>query len=93
MVFGIEDDAQGTQRIVLISEVKDPVERKLEDISDDISKQTFLRMGVSISDIELVKHGTLAKTSSGKRRHRHFKQMYIKGELEAYRAEAASIEA
>ena len=93
VVFGIEDDAQGTQRIVLISEVKEPVERTLEAISEDISKQTFLRMGVSISDIELVKHGTLAKTSSGKRRHRHFKQMYIKGELDAYRADAASIEA
>lgn len=93
VVFGIEDNKQGTQRIVLVSEVKEPVERSLEQISEDVSKETFLRMGVTLYDIELVKPGTLAKTSSGKRRHRHFKQMYISGDLDAYRADAASVEA
>ena len=91
VVFGVDDTRQGTQRIVLISEVKDPVEGSLQQIVKDVSKETFLRMGITLSEIELVKPGTLAKTSSGKRRHRYFKQMYIRGELKAYQAQESPI--
>lgn len=87
VVFGVDDDKQGTQRIVIVSEVKEPLERSLDEISTDISKQVFLRLGISISDIELVKVGTLAKTSSGKRRHRHFQQLYVEGKLAPYLVE------
>ena len=93
VVFGVEDDVQGTQRVILVSEVREPVDRPLEEISEDISKQTFLRLGVTISDIELVNQGTLAKTSSGKRRHRYFKQMYVDGRLSDYRYIEPTVEA
>jgi fatty-acyl-CoA synthase len=91
VVFGVDDEGQGTQRIVIVSEVREPREQSLEDITAEISKQTFLRLGITVSDIELVKPGTLAKTSSGKRRHRHFRQMYVDGTLDAYRAEAPEV--
>lgn len=93
VVFGVDEGAHGTQRVVIVTEVREPLIRSLEDISADISKQVFLRLGVTVSDIELVKAGTLAKTSSGKRRHRHFRQMYLEDGLKAYRVEASSIEA
>lgn len=87
VVFGVDDEKQGTQHIVLVSEVREPLERSLEDIKADILKQVFLRLAVSISKVELVRPGVLAKTSSGKRRHRHFREMYVRGELDAYRAQ------
>ncbi len=93
VVFGVDEGAHGTQRVVIATEVREPLERSLEDISADISKQVFLRLGVTVSDIELVKAGTLAKTSSGKRRHRHFRQMYIDDKLKQYRVDESSIEA
>jgi len=93
VVFGVDEGAQGTQRVVIVTEVREPLTRSLEDISADISKQVFLRLGVTVSDIELVKAGTLAKTSSGKRRHRHFRQMYLDDRLKPYRLDETSIEA
>lgn len=93
VVFGVDEGAHGTQRVVIVTEVREPLEKSLEDISADISKQVFLRLGVTVSDIELVKAGTLAKTSSGKRRHRHFGQMYKDGKLKQYRVDESSIEA
>jgi fatty-acyl-CoA synthase len=93
VVFGVDDHDQGTQRIVVVSEVREPLERSLEDISTDISRQVFLRLGISISRIELVKSGTLAKTSSGKRRHRHFQQLYAEGKLAPYLVEDAAADA
>ena len=41
-----------------------------------------MRIGVTVSQVALVPKGTLTKTSSGKRRHLHFKQMFVNGELE-----------
>lgn len=93
VVFGVDEGAHGTQRVVVVTEVREPLTRTLEEISADISKQVFLRLGVTISDIELVRAGTLAKTSSGKRRHRHFRQMYIDGKLKEYRVDESAVEA
>jgi hypothetical protein len=36
-----------------------------------------------LDDVVLVEKGTLAKTSSGKRRHRHFREVYEGGGLAA----------
>ncbi len=93
VVFGVDEGAHGTQRVVIVTEVREPLTRSLEEISSDISKQVFLRLGVTVSDIELVKAGTLAKTSSGKRRHRHFRQMYLDDKLIPYRVDESSIKA
>ena len=48
-------------------------------------RATFDRLGVSVDDIVLVEPGTLTKTSSGKRRHRHFRDAYLRGELDGMR--------
>lgn len=84
VVFGVDDQAKGTQKIVVVSEVRQPLTRSLDEILDDIRQQTFLRLGVTIDEVELVEAGTLAKTSSGKRRHRHFRECYLKGELQPF---------
>jgi fatty-acyl-CoA synthase len=84
VVFGVDDEAHGTQRIVVISEVREPLTRGTSEIEADIYKQVFLRLGVTVNEIVFVRPGTLAKTSSGKRRHRHFRRLYVAGELQSY---------
>ena len=67
--------------MVVVSEVTDPMPRPADEIAGEIRRQSFLRLGLSV-DVVLVPPGTLTKTSSGKRRHRHFKRLYESGELQ-----------
>jgi acyl-CoA synthetase (AMP-forming)/AMP-acid ligase II len=84
VAFGVDEAELGTQRIVVVSEVREPLTRAPDEIAAEIQKQAFLRMGVAISEVLLVRPRTLAKTSSGKRRHRHFRELYLENGLEPY---------
>lgn len=83
--FGVDDKEQGTQRIVIVSEVRDSTSLSPEQISAQIRSEVLQRLGVNVSDVLLVRKGTLTKTSSGKRRHRYFRQLYVSGNLESFR--------
>ncbi|MBW2278079.1 MAG: AMP-binding protein, partial [Deltaproteobacteria bacterium] len=80
--FGVEDERLGTQRVVLLCEVAAGLERNYGEIAAEVRQLSTMRIGVTVSGIALVPQGTLTKTSSGKRRHLHFKEMYLNGELE-----------
>jgi acyl-CoA synthetase (AMP-forming)/AMP-acid ligase II len=82
-VFGVDDGRRGTQRLVIVSEVKLPLRRPAEAIEQDLRQQVSLHLGVSVDEIRLVPPATLGKTSSGKRRHRHVRRQYERGELPA----------
>jgi len=79
--FGADDPQLGTQRLVLLCEVADGVERPLGEITAEIRREATMRLGVTASEVALVPAGTLTKTSSGKRRHLYFRVMYLRGEL------------
>lgn len=79
--FGIDDVKEGTQRIIVASEVRDSTDRSYGDLVSDIRRQIFLGLGVRIHKAILVPTGTLTKTSSGKRRHLHFRDLYLNGDL------------
>lgn len=87
--FGVDDPQIGTQRIVIVSEVRDPSERPAEEIIGEVRRGVLSELGVNVDDVVLVEPGTLTKTSSGKRRHLHFRQMYSRGELADYEVAAA----
>ena len=93
VVFGMDDPKSGTQKIVVVSEVKQPAERSLSEIKAEILKECYLRLGMTVNEVQLLKPATLAKTSSGKRRHRHFKHLFEKGALSQYQASDISEEA
>jgi acyl-CoA synthetase (AMP-forming)/AMP-acid ligase II len=82
--FGVDDQAQGTQRIVIVTEVRNNVTRTPQEISAEIRDQVFERLGVNVNEIVLVKQDTLTKTSSGKRRHRHFRNLYLEGKMKPF---------
>lgn len=80
--FGVDDPKRGTQRVVLAVELHDPTvdpDRVAVVIRGEVHRQ----LGVTVDDLLLVPPGTLTKTSSGKRRHRVFRELYLTGELHA----------
>jgi fatty-acyl-CoA synthase len=80
--FGVEDESIGTQRLYIVCEVVDGVERPLIDICNEIRQGVATRLGVTVAEVALVAKGLLTKTSSGKRRHLHFRDLYLKGEID-----------
>ncbi len=84
-VFGIDDHALGTERVVLAAELRKGSSADPEDVLDAMRAAVYQELGVKLDDILLVPTGTLTKTSSGKRRNRHFRELYLAGELEPLR--------
>ncbi len=84
VAFGIDDVETGTQRVVVVAEI---VEGDPEAIVAAIRHASFERLGIAIDEVLLVESGTLTKTSSGKRRHRHFKDAYLRGDLDVFRGD------
>ena len=87
--FGIADPERGTEKPVLVSEVQDPPGRSLSEIAADIHQVANEELGLMLEDVVLFEKGTLAKTSSGKRRHRHFREVYENGGLAALHSSRA----
>ena len=84
-VFGVDDAQLGTQRVVVVTEVREATSSPHREVLNDIRSQIYQQLGVKVYDILLVPKGTLTKTSSGKRRHRYFRQLYLSGELQSLR--------
>lgn len=91
VVFGVPDESIGTERVVVISEVLPSFANNLNKIANTISRDCFLSLGVTPADVMLVRPGTLTKTSSGKRRHRHFRRLYLAGELKDERLQLSDL--
>ena len=85
VAFGVDDPSIGTQRLVLICEVREPLGKPATDIVTSITELVYAALGVRPDDLVLVHPGTLTKTSSGKRRHRFFRELYLAGGLEMFR--------
>jgi acyl-CoA synthetase (AMP-forming)/AMP-acid ligase II len=83
--FGVPDEQLGTERLIVVGEVRSPLTESLKSLTAAISRKCFLDLGITPGDIILVPSGTLAKTSSGKRRHRYFRKLYLDGGLEQAR--------
>jgi acyl-CoA synthetase (AMP-forming)/AMP-acid ligase II len=82
-VFGVDDAQLGTQRVVVVTELRDANSPPQREVVNDIRSQIYIQLGVKVYDILLVPKGTLTKTSSGKRRHRYYRQLYLSGELQS----------
>ncbi len=95
VAFGVDDPARGTQKLVIAAEVRDPVgfvgieananesAAELEALRQRVHAAVVREVGVRIDELLLVPRGSLTKTSSGKRRHRHCKGLYLRGEFPA----------
>jgi acyl-CoA synthetase (AMP-forming)/AMP-acid ligase II len=79
--FGVDDAERGTQRLVVVSELRDTTVANAGELKRRVRAAISLDLGIEVGDVVLVAKGTLAKTSSGKRRHRHFRNLYVEGKL------------
>ncbi|WP_437602310.1 fatty acyl-AMP ligase [Sorangium sp. So ce590] len=70
--------ASGAERAVVVAEAK----RGAGGVAQAITQAVRAQIGVQLSEIALIKRGTLAKTSSGKVRRREMKRRFEAGELE-----------
>jgi acyl-CoA synthetase (AMP-forming)/AMP-acid ligase II len=82
VAFGVEDETIGTQRLVVVSEIREDLESSLDELVFAVRRKLFSDLGVHAHEVVLVQPGSLAKTSSGKRRHRHFHSLYLANGLQ-----------
>jgi fatty-acyl-CoA synthase len=80
--FGVVDEQHGTQRLVVISEVRSAPEGDGLALCEAIRTEIATSLGVSVSEVALARRGQLEKTSSGKRRHLSLGHAYVAGTLE-----------
>lgn len=96
VAFGVDDPARGTQKLVIAAEVgnyaailgDEASETKgsaeLEALRRRVHAAVVREVGVRIDELLLVPRGSLTKTSSGKRRHHHYKDLYLRDEFPAF---------
>ena len=80
--FGVPDPKAGTERLIIVTE-----KRSNNSISDQMLKRSVAgsissHLGVKASEVILLSEGSMTKTSSGKRRHRYYRQLYLSNELQ-----------
>jgi acyl-CoA synthetase (AMP-forming)/AMP-acid ligase II len=79
VALGVDDEAVGTQRLVVLAEVLDPALVESPELALSVRAAVAERMDCAIDDLRLLPHMWLLKTSSGKIARRP--------NLERYRAE------
>jgi fatty-acyl-CoA synthase len=93
VAFGVPDEASGTEKLVIVAEVRKAkvsgTQARKADASrracmvSGISEQVLKGLGLPPDRVELVPPGSIPKTSSGKLRREETKQLYLKGTLSA----------
>ena len=87
VAFGREDSTRGTEGLVLLLEVLPEALAGLAAVAAAVRRAVALGHGLAIEELWLMEKGSLTKTSSGKRRHLHFRELFLDGRLEPlYRA-------
>jgi len=80
--FGVPEPKAGTERLIIVAE-----KRTSSSMSDQMLKRSVAgsissHLGVKASEVILLGEGSMTKTSSGKRRHRYYRQLYLDGDLQ-----------
>ena len=85
VAFGLFDEAQGTEEVVLIAEVDSTDEAEHERIADEIRRYVTKNSAIAMRHVRVVGPKWILKTSSGKVARTASKEKFIK-ELEASQA-------
>lgn len=78
-VFGSPDPASGTERLVVLAEIRDADSGKGEELRAQINALTLDMLGMPADDIVLAPVRSVLKTSSGKIRRAACRELYQKG--------------
>jgi fatty-acyl-CoA synthase len=88
VAFGLKDESSGTEKLVVVAEVRERDARKLAVISAAVTDQISRGLGLPPDRVELLLPGSIPKTSSGKLRREETRQLFAKGSLAVGRAPA-----
>ena len=81
VAFGIKDESSGTEKLVVVAEVRERDSRKHPAIAAAVTEQVSQGLGLPPDRVELLPLGSIPKTSSGKLRREETKQLFLSGQL------------
>jgi 1-acyl-sn-glycerol-3-phosphate acyltransferase len=81
VAIGLKDEVSGTEKLIVVAEVRDRDLKKLAAISAAVTDQISRGLGLPPDRVELVPAGSIPKTSSGKLRREETRQLFVKGSL------------
>ncbi|MBH00277.1 MAG: hypothetical protein CMN58_08065 [Solibacterales bacterium] len=81
--FGVTDHDTGTERLVVVAEIRSGHAGEYDRIRDDVIRTVDERVGTPPDHVELVAPQIIPKTSSGKIRRGQAKTLYEQGRLQA----------
>jgi len=81
VAIGLKDEGSGTEKLIVVAEVRDRDPKKFATISAAVTDQISRGLGLPPDRVELVPAGSIPKTSSGKLRREETRQLFVKGSL------------
>jgi acyl-CoA synthetase (AMP-forming)/AMP-acid ligase II len=81
VAFGVYDDRQATDAVVLVCETREMDRDKRRVIAEMVGESVQEECGVAVDQVVLVEPGTIPKTSSGKRQRSLCKRLYLEERL------------
>lgn len=88
VAFGVPGEETGTEKLVVVAESREDDPGKRAAITAAINEQVTRGLGLPPDRVELIRPGSVPKTSSGKLRRDETKQLYLAGTLSAPKAPA-----
>jgi fatty-acyl-CoA synthase len=88
VAFGLKDESSGTEKLVVVAEVREQDPRRHPAIAAAVTEQVSQGLGLPPDRVELLPLGSIPKTSSGKLRREETKQLFVDGQLSAGKAPA-----
>jgi 1-acyl-sn-glycerol-3-phosphate acyltransferase len=88
VAFGLKDEGSGTEKLVVVAEVRERDVGRKASILAAITDQVSRGLGLPPDRVELLPPGSIPKTSSGKLRREETKQLFLHGRLSAAKAPA-----
>jgi len=76
VAFGLKDAAAGTERVVIVAESRETTATRRTEISRAITDEVNSSWGLPPDAVEIVRPGSIPKTSSGKLRREETKRLY-----------------
>jgi 1-acyl-sn-glycerol-3-phosphate acyltransferase len=81
VAFGLRDEGSGTEKLVVVAEVRERDSRRHPAIAAAVTDQISQGLGLPPDRVELIPLGGIPKTSSGKLRREETKQLFLSGKL------------
>ncbi len=79
--FGVSDERQGTEKMIVIAETRLRSEEEKREIARGVEERLADLFGTPADDVVVVPPGAIPKTSSGKLRRSSCREKYLSGEL------------